>query len=663
MLDSKHAIASPAPSYVLHRKVGAKVPPVIPRFFLTDDHCEVVPPHPLTHPPAATTCRHPPPVRMESNNVPVTLATSNTAAPTGVAPPASYLDRALRRRGEPNPTAAALSAGGEPVHHGSDPMAQTSQSVGAHHLPQERGRPPAPPPYNHHTTSSTMPTPPRGSRRVMAILVDGFSFAMLTHHDAFRLVLLKEFLIRHLSCVGATPPMPQHPAATANSSPMPMPTPGSPSSATNPSTHAAVDEFGTQTVACLDSCLHFFHPDPADFDMKALERQPLPIRDQLLANKARYLYAVQEFGWTVHTTPLKLESGNWKASREDLRLLDVCIHVCREKGVPPIGASPERLTVTDVFLVTSDKDHLVTLQSDNYPPATLLWCVDFARTASLLAWGSQTGRLLTPTFNDLLALETPSVRRSVGGKTVPFQPVPYYVDGGGVTGVLTWQNGACHVKPMTTLAAASPPPDGRLGAAPGPPPSSSAVARSTNGEDATPPAATTQQPQQEEAVGGVLVGEQIGGRSSGSAVVRVTPPPPKGAAVHPHPPPVQRGGLPTAGSFSQVLASTHDAQLGGQEIIVVPGSRCSEEGRTQPAEPGANGVSSPATTATIPLEPQQPAAVASPAPIVDATKKPPAPTTTTEGVRPPVSSSQPAAPQPPPTGHQVGHGVGRGGCL
>jgi hypothetical protein len=118
------------------------------------------------------------------------------------------------------------------------------------------------------------------------------------------------------------------------------------------------------------------------------------------------LNSVQRLGWTVHLTELKKEHGHYVASTEDMLLLDTVSAVCAPGKLQPIGANPARLSVTDLFIVTADKDHLVTLNTTNLitVPELLRWCVVVGEKNidALEKWGAQYDRLLKPLNRELL---------------------------------------------------------------------------------------------------------------------------------------------------------------------------------------------------------------------------------------------------------------------
>ena len=99
-------------------------------------------------------------------------------------------------------------------------------------------------------------------------------------------------------------------------------------------------------------------------------------------------------GWQVIQSRFKRDGDRWKATVEDLKLADKCHEqLSREGYFDPIGADRSRLTATDLVIVTTDNDHIHTLNHPN----PMRWCC-YPSTRQPLRdldqWGRGTERLL-----------------------------------------------------------------------------------------------------------------------------------------------------------------------------------------------------------------------------------------------------------------------------
>lgn len=194
-------------------------------------------------------------------------------------------------------------------------------------------------------------------RICVGIVVDGYYFSNLTHSSITALDALEGFVRKHAAI------------------------------------HHRLDEGGSAIYVPADA-KHFFFPDPQDALRCGL------IRPDVERETQRYLRRLRSSGWNVVTTPFKRQNGVWAASKEDLELANTVAEITQPNSRMPVGTSTAATTLSDVFIITGDGDHAVTLNSRLNPHA-LRWCVvlrDEQRqvhaSRALLSWGLDNNRVL-----------------------------------------------------------------------------------------------------------------------------------------------------------------------------------------------------------------------------------------------------------------------------
>jgi len=184
-------------------------------------------------------------------------------------------------------------------------------------------------------------------QKVAAILVDGYSFAKKTDRDPQAATDLIQFVRKKLAELAGVP---------------------------------------EESVRVPPDALAFFHPDENE-----ARRRGIVTPDEC-HRTSDYLHRLEREGWDIVRTDFKLVNGVLKASKEDMRLQKKADQFAGAGAFGPIGARPERLTATDVFIVTGDGDHTETLKG--VLGNELRWCVQLSPSAELEQWGLGTERLL-----------------------------------------------------------------------------------------------------------------------------------------------------------------------------------------------------------------------------------------------------------------------------
>jgi hypothetical protein len=122
--------------------------------------------------------------------------------------------------------------------------------------------------------------------------------------------------------------------------------------------------------------LHLFVPDIDDaVTFKCID-------DAQCRQQRRVLRDLEDgpYAWTIHSTRLRrVESGKVKAVGEDARFATTCRNLLH-KQLPPYGASINSVHLDAMYIVTSDGDHVATLNSDTRACLVQLRpCVDLSR--------------------------------------------------------------------------------------------------------------------------------------------------------------------------------------------------------------------------------------------------------------------------------------------